>query len=52
MELAPNVLLTEPASTQANLDALGRLARESPCYFLHAGNDLARTTAEVAALLA
>jgi hypothetical protein len=51
LELAPNVLLTEPISTQANLDALGRLAGDAPCYFLDAGPDLALTTATVASLL-
>jgi hypothetical protein len=40
LELAPNVLLTEPASSQAHLDALAGLARASRCYRLDTGTDL------------
>jgi hypothetical protein len=40
-ELAPNVLLTQPAATQAHLDALAELVREVPCYSLATGTDLA-----------
>jgi hypothetical protein len=40
LELAPNVLLTEPASSQAHLDALAELARASRCYRLETGTDL------------
>ena len=40
LELAPNVLLTEPASSQAHLDALAGLARASRCYRLETGTDL------------
>lgn len=39
-ELAPNVLLTEPRSSQAHLDALAELARLSRCYRLETGTDL------------
>lgn len=39
-ELAPNVLLTEPGSSQAHLDALAELARASRCYRLETGRDL------------
>jgi len=39
-ELAPNVLLTQPAATQAHLDALAELVREVPCYTLATGTDL------------
>jgi hypothetical protein len=39
-ELAPNVLLTQPAATQAHLDALAELVREVPCYSLATGTDL------------
>jgi hypothetical protein len=39
-ELAPNVLLTEPRSSQAHLDALAELARASRCYRLETGTDL------------
>lgn len=40
LELAPNVLLTEPVSSQAHLDALAVLARASRCYRLETGTDL------------
>jgi hypothetical protein len=40
LELAPNVLLTEPTSSQAHLDALAGLARASRCYRLETGTDL------------
>jgi hypothetical protein len=40
LELAPNVLLTEPASSQAHFDALAELARASRCYRLETGTDL------------
>lgn len=40
LELAPNVLLTEPVSSQAHLDALSGLARASRCYRLETGTDL------------
>lgn len=40
LELAPNVLLTEPASSQAHFDALAGLARASRCYRLETGTDL------------
>ena len=39
-ELAPNVLLTQRAATQAHLDALAELVREIPCYSLATGTDL------------
>lgn len=39
-ELAPNVLLTEPASSQAHLDALAELAMASRCYRLQTGRNL------------
>lgn len=40
LELVPNVLLTEPLSSQAHLDALGELVRQSECYRLETGRDL------------
>lgn len=40
-ELAPNVLLTHGAATQAHLDMLAALVREIPCYSLATGTDLA-----------
>lgn len=51
LELAPNVLLTEAASSQAHLDALGELAQASRCYRLETGRDLAAAAAQLAALL-
>ena len=39
-ELAPNVLLTQHAATQAHLDALAELVSEIPCYSLATGTDL------------
>jgi hypothetical protein len=39
-ELAPNILLTQRAATQAHLDALADLVREVPCYSLATGTDL------------
>jgi hypothetical protein len=51
LELVPNVLLTEPISSQANLDALGDLTRACPCYILHPGTNLSVTAAAVASLL-
>lgn len=39
-ELAPNVLLTQHAATQAHLDVLADLVREVPCYSLATGTDL------------
>ncbi|HEX2642670.1 MAG TPA: hypothetical protein VHU81_06740 [Thermoanaerobaculia bacterium] len=39
-ELAPNVLLTEPRSSQAHLDALAALVEASACYRLATGRDL------------
>jgi len=40
MELAPNVLLTEPASSQAHFDALAELVERSDCWRLETGTDL------------
>jgi hypothetical protein len=39
LELVPNVLLTEPASSQAHLDALGALVAQCACYRLETGQD-------------
>ncbi|HKH43925.1 MAG TPA: hypothetical protein VKM72_04600 [Thermoanaerobaculia bacterium] len=41
IELASNVLLTEPASSQAHLDALAALTAASSCWRLETGRDLA-----------
>lgn len=40
LELVPNVLLTEPRSSQAHLDALADLAARCGCYRLDTGSDL------------
>jgi hypothetical protein len=42
VELAPNVLLTNRAASQAHLDTLGELVRASRCYRLHAARDFER----------
>jgi len=41
LELVPNVLLTEPHSTQLHLDQLAQLVRQSDCYRLQTGTDWA-----------
>ena len=41
LELAPNILLTEPVSSQAHLDALAELVAACPCYRLETGSDFA-----------
>lgn len=40
LELAPNVLLTEPVSSQTHLDALAELVERCRCYRLATGTDL------------
>lgn len=40
LELVPNVMLTEPRSSQAHLDALAALAKQCACYRLETGRDL------------
>jgi hypothetical protein len=40
IELASNVLLTEPSSSQAHLDALATLTEASSCWRLETGRDL------------
>src|SRR5688500_2288783 len=40
LALAPHVLLTEPRASQAHLDALARLVRDTPCFRLDTGRDL------------
>ena len=51
LELMPNILLTEPTSTQAHLDVLARLVEEVPCLTLRVGSDLAAAAACVAELI-
>ena len=40
LELLPNVLLTDPSSSQAHLDALGELVAASACWRVATGTDL------------
>ena len=40
MELAPNILLTDPAASQAHFDALAALVEQCTCYRLETGSDL------------
>jgi hypothetical protein len=49
LELLGNVVMTDAASTQRHLDALGVLA-SVPAYRLHTGDDLPAATAAVRAL--
>jgi hypothetical protein len=51
-ELAPNVLLTDQAATQAHLDVLAELVRVVPCYSFRVGSDLEATARCVADLVA
>ena len=51
LELAPNVLLTEPRSSQAHLDALAELVAASDCYRLATGTDLEEAVRVVGDLL-
>jgi hypothetical protein len=51
LELAPNVLLTEPASSQAHLDALAALVRDVPAHRLATGRDFEALPGRLAALL-
>jgi hypothetical protein len=50
-ELVPNVLLTDPASSQGHLDALGRLARDTRCYRLSLAQDFQQLPTLVAELI-
>jgi hypothetical protein len=51
LELAPNVVLTEPDAAQAHFDALAALVNHCRCYRLHTGTDLVEAARIVAALL-
>jgi len=51
LELAPNVLLTEPRSSQAHLDTLADLVAASDCYRLATGTDLEEAVRVVEDLL-
>jgi hypothetical protein len=51
VELAPNVILTERASSQAHLGALGELVKHCQCYRLHTGTDLTQAAYLLESLL-
>lgn len=51
LELVPNVLLTEPESSQAHLDAIGALVGQCSSYRLVTGRDVERLSALVGELL-
>jgi hypothetical protein len=51
LELAPNVLLTEPSSSQRHLEALGSLLRAARSFRLATGRDFDQVTASVRELL-
>lgn len=51
-QLVSNVLLTDPAASQAHLDMLGRLVRTVPSYVLCAGSDLDTAASCVSELVA
>jgi hypothetical protein len=52
LELAPNVLLTEPRSAQTHLDVLAELVERSECWRLATGTDLDEAVRRVTELLA
>jgi energy-coupling factor transporter ATP-binding protein EcfA2 len=52
LELVPNILLTESASSQRHLEALSELVSSSPCYRLETGTDFADLAAHLRQLLA
>jgi hypothetical protein len=51
LRLVPDVLVTEPASTQAHLAAIGALLKEVRCYTLRSGRDLGRAVELVRGLV-
>jgi hypothetical protein len=51
LRLTPDVLLTDPASTQAHLGAIAALLEQVRCYELRSGSDLERAADLVVALL-
>jgi hypothetical protein len=51
VRLVPDVLLTEPASTKAHLEAIATLLGQVRCYALRSGADLERATDLVRAVL-
>jgi hypothetical protein len=51
LELAPNVLLTDPESSQAHLNALNRLVQDCACYRLDTGRCLTTAVAQLLELV-
>jgi hypothetical protein len=51
LELASNVLLTESRASQAHLDALAELVRQSDCYRLETGQNLEALAVQLAHLV-
>jgi hypothetical protein len=52
LELAPNVLLTDPSSSQAHLDVLTLLVRQCACFRLYTGQDFEALADRLGALVA
>jgi hypothetical protein len=51
LEILPNILLTEPASSQQHLDALAQLVASCACYRLETGTDFGELAARLRGLL-
>jgi hypothetical protein len=51
MEILPNILLTEPASSQQHLDALAKLVATCACYRLETGTDFSELATRLRGLL-
>ena len=51
LELIPNALLTEEVACRADLDALSRLVKSTPCYRLETGRDFDRLPVQFRELL-
>ena len=51
LRLVPDVLLTEPAATQAHLQTIAALLDQVSCYVLRSGSDLERATELVRGVL-
>jgi hypothetical protein len=51
VELMPNVLVTEPVSTQAHMDMLGHLVRTVPAYRFRPGRDVDAAAACIVSLV-
>lgn len=51
LELAPNILLTDPVTSQQHFDILAALVRQCRCYRLDTGTDLRSTARLLRALL-